>query len=148
MAELTPAQSAFKQKVTQTVGPTSTQRDVLKAAGVPGTQQAAQTSAKKVIGKPEPSPEKKAGAQRQAKPKIQKREKAQKVERRASLKVAGKSRMSGHGLSSAGDPQRRVDVMRAAGYPEKRISDFMQQEGQRLLQEGWERQNVGRFQPP
>lgn len=141
MAELTPAQSAFKQKVTQTVSPTSTQRDVLKAAGVP--------SGKKVIGKAESSPEKKAGAQRQPKPKIQKRATAPKVERRASLKVAGKARMGGHGLSSsAGDPQRRVDVMRAAGYPEKRISDFMQQEGQRLLQEGWERQNVGRFQPP
>jgi hypothetical protein len=143
MAELTAAQSAFQKKVTQSVNPTSTQRDVLKAAGVP--------SDKKVVGKTEASPEKKAGAQRQPQPKVQKKPKAPKVERRASLKAAGKARsMSGHGLSSRSfdDPQRRIDVMRAAGYPEKRISDWMQQEGQRLLQQGWERQNVGRFQPP
>lgn len=129
--QLTPAQTAFQQKVKQQVNEPSTQRDVLKATGTG-----------------EGSAEKKAGAQRQAKPKIKPRPKVAKVERRASLKAAGKAR--GHGLSSlpAGDPQRRVDVMRAAGYPEQRISDWMQEEGKRLLQQGWERQNVGRFQPP
>ena len=128
---LTRAQQAFQQRVQAKVNAPSTQRDVLKAAGL------------------ESSPEKAAGAQKQMKSKIKRRPRVAKIQKRSapSQKVqrAGQLKMAGAPGYSA---QQRVDVMKAAGYTPQEIGQFMQREGQRLLQQGWERQNVGRFQPP
>lgn len=77
--------------------------------------------------------EQKAGAQ------YQHQKRMTRVKRAKRLKIAGPTGRS---------TQDRLDVMKAAGYTPQEMGSFMQKEGKRLLQEGWERQNVGRFQPP
>lgn len=127
--------AGFKKRVEEQVNAPSTQQDLLKATGVAPAKKTGTT----------PSPEQKAGAQKQLKPKVKTAPKVKprpKVQRAASLKAAGAARMGGHGLSAI------PDAMQAAGYTPQNVQSFMQEEGRRLLQEGWERQNVGRFQPP